>query len=175
MTRIRTQSSEPRTQKEISLVVQLPDGEEVEHALVERETIIGRDPENGICIPHAFVSSFHAKLVRYGDSITLVDLGSVNKTRVNGRPILQKSLRSGDEIEFAGVKSRLVETCSPRTEAADKPLAAVASPENDVEPSSVEKRTNPGNRIQAPSFRSPLVAHPDGGLSSCPSVLVKRK
>ncbi len=124
----------------------------MEHALLERETTIGRDPENGICIPHAFVSSFHAKLVRYGDVITLVDLRSVNKTRVNGRPVLQKSLRPGDEIEFAGVKSRLVETCSPETETANKPLEVVSSPANDIEPSS---STN--EHFRAPVSKLPLL------------------
>jgi pSer/pThr/pTyr-binding forkhead associated (FHA) protein len=136
------------------LVVQLPDGKEVEHALVEREITVGRDPENVICIPHAFVSSFHAKLVRYGDTITLVDLRSVNKTRVNGRPVLQKELRPGDEIEFAGVKSRLEEICAPETETAGKPLEVVSSPVKDVELSSWSHGPHP----KAPVSKRTLVA-----------------
>jgi pSer/pThr/pTyr-binding forkhead associated (FHA) protein len=141
MTSLGSQQSAVSSQNGLSLVVQLPDGQEMKHALVERETTIGRDPENGICIPHAFVSNFHAKLVRYGDAITLVDLRSVNKTRVNGRPVLQKELRPGDEIEFAGVKSRLVEISAPETDTAGKPVEVFSSPEKNVESSSLKKKS----------------------------------
>jgi pSer/pThr/pTyr-binding forkhead associated (FHA) protein len=132
----------------------LPDGEEANHALVEREITIGRDPENGICIPHAFVSSFHAKLVRYGDTITLVDLRSVNKTRVNGRPVLQKELRPGDEIEFAGVKSRLVEIYSPEAETAGKALEVVSLPAKAVEPPSSKNESTSQSSVS----KLPLLA-----------------
>ena len=90
------------------LIVTLPNGEEEQHELTARETSIGRDPSNHIQLSHRFVSQFHAKLVRTGSSFCLVDLGSANKTRVSGREIVQKDLKDGDEIEFAGIKCRLV-------------------------------------------------------------------
>jgi len=90
------------------LVVTLPDGKKKQYKLAAREISIGRDPSNHIQLSHHFVSQFHAKFVRTGSSCSLVDLGSANKTRVNGREIVQKDLKSGDEIEFAGVKCCLV-------------------------------------------------------------------
>ena len=90
------------------LVVTLPDGKKEQHELVAREISIGRDPSNHIQLSHHFVSQFHAKFVRTGSSLSLVDLGSANKTRVNGREIVQKDLKVGDEIEFAGIKCRFV-------------------------------------------------------------------
>lgn len=99
------------------LIVTSPEGEEVEHLLRGREITVGRDPSNRICIPHHFVSQFHAKIVQSGDTITVVDLGSANKTRVNGRPIVHKSLKEGDEIQFAGVSCRLT-----RSDPAASPL-----------------------------------------------------
>lgn len=91
------------------LLVILPEGGEERRPLREGETTIGRDPSNHICITDHFVSSFHAKIIRSGGSLSLVDLGSANKTRVNGRPIVQKAVKCGDEIHFAGVNCRLVD------------------------------------------------------------------
>ena len=101
------------------LVVTLPDGKKEQRELAAREISIGRDPSNHIQLSHHFVSQFHAKFVRTGSSLSLVDLGSANKTRVNGREIVQKDLQNGDEIDFAGIKCRLVledgSSVSPRT------------------------------------------------------------
>lgn len=90
------------------LVVTLPDGKKEQHKLSSREISIGRDPSNHIQLSHHFVSQFHARFVRTGRSFAVVDLGSVNKTRVNGREIVHRDLNDGDEIEFAGIKCRLV-------------------------------------------------------------------
>jgi pSer/pThr/pTyr-binding forkhead associated (FHA) protein len=90
------------------LVVTLPDGGQEEHLIEGREVTVGRDPSNHIHLSHHFVSQFHAKFVRAGSSLSIVDLGSANKTRVNGREIAQKGLNEGDEIEFASIKCLLV-------------------------------------------------------------------
>jgi len=90
------------------LVVHLADGTQVEHRVRGRETTIGRDPSNRICIPDHLVSKFHAKLIVSGNQFTLVDLGSVNRTRVNEDPITRATLKYGDEVQFARVKCRLL-------------------------------------------------------------------
>jgi hypothetical protein len=90
------------------LVVQLPDGKEVHHSVVESEITIGRDPSNRIPIDDHFVSKFHAKLLISESTITLVDLGSANKTFVNGEPIRESAVRYGDQLQFAGVRCRLL-------------------------------------------------------------------
>ncbi len=90
------------------LIVLLPDGKEVCHSVVGRETSIGRDPSNRISISDHFVSQFHAKLLVSRKGFTLVDLGSSNKTLVNGREVSTNvTVRFGDKIQFAGVTCRL--------------------------------------------------------------------
>jgi hypothetical protein len=105
------------------LVVQLPDGKEVHHPVVSGEITVGRDPSNRISIADQFVSKFHAKLVISQSSIVLVDLGSANKTYVNGTAIREAAVKYGDEIQFAGVRCRLM-----APEAQEKPAARSAPP-----------------------------------------------
>src|SRR3990172_10990903 len=90
------------------LVVQLPDGKEIHHSVAGTEITIGRDPSNRIPIADQFVSKFHAKLLISHSSITLVDLGSANKTYVNGEPIREAAVKYGDQLQFAGVRCRLL-------------------------------------------------------------------
>jgi pSer/pThr/pTyr-binding forkhead associated (FHA) protein len=54
------------------------------------------------------VSKFHAKLLVANQSVTVIDLESVNHTRVNGQIVVQSAVRYGDELQFARVKCRLV-------------------------------------------------------------------
>jgi hypothetical protein len=91
------------------LVVHLPDGKEIHHTIAGTEITIGRDPSNRISIADNFVSKFHAKLIMSGAGMILMDLGSANKSYVNGRPVSgQTPVQYGDEIQFAGVRCRLL-------------------------------------------------------------------
>jgi tetratricopeptide (TPR) repeat protein len=112
------------------LVVQLPDGKEVHHPIAGGEITIGRDPSNRIVVADQFVSKFHAKLLFSQSSITLVDLGSANKTYLNGAPIREAAVKYGDELQFAGVRSRLHAPESEKKAArpAPPPPVAKASP-----------------------------------------------
>ena len=89
------------------LIVELPDGKEIQHHLSSGEITIGRDPKNRIAIADDFISKFHAKLIISKTSLVLVDLESANKTYVNDRPISEAPVRYGDKIRFAAVKCRL--------------------------------------------------------------------
>lgn len=73
-----------------------------------REATIGREPTNDICIRDPLVSKHHARIIISNHSVTLFDLGSANKTRVNGQVVTQATLRYGDELTFARVKCSLV-------------------------------------------------------------------
>ncbi len=75
-----------------------------------REATVGRDPSNDICIPDHLVSKFHAKLLVSNQSVTVIDLDSVNRTRVNGQVVTHAAVRYGDELQFARVKCQLVLT-----------------------------------------------------------------
>jgi len=80
----------------------------VRHLIPGREATIGREPTNDICIPDPLVSKHHAKIIVSNHSVTVFDLGSANKTRVNGQIVAQAAVGYGDELQFARVKCRLV-------------------------------------------------------------------
>lgn len=66
--------------------------------LTEDETSVGREPENHICLPDMSVSRRHCSLKRDGQRFMLSDLGSRNATYVNGMPVKQHPLKSGDRV-----------------------------------------------------------------------------
>jgi hypothetical protein len=143
------------------LVVQLPDGKEVHHAVVGTELTIGRDPSNRIPIADQFVSKFHAKLVISQSSMTLVDLGSANKTYVNGAPIREAAVKYGDELQFAGVRCRLLapeseqRAARPAPPPPPPPRAAAPGPPRPGAPPA------PPSVAQAPAIK-PKAATPQG-------------
>jgi pSer/pThr/pTyr-binding forkhead associated (FHA) protein len=114
--RLRAVSSEPRhpmnnasrLKEYPCLVVSRLEGAAVRHVIKGREATIGREPTNDICIRDPLVSKEHARIIISNHSVTLFDLGSVNKTRVNGQVVTQATLRYGDEVTFARVKCSLV-------------------------------------------------------------------
>jgi len=66
--------------------------------------VIGRLPECGVVLADSNVSRRHAELRRSGDSVVLTDLGSTNGTRVNGAPIRERVLVSGDEVSVGSTR-----------------------------------------------------------------------
>jgi hypothetical protein len=66
--------------------------------------VIGRLPECGVVLADSNVSRRHAELRRAGDSVVLTDLGSTNGTRVNGAPVRERVLVSGDEVSVGSTK-----------------------------------------------------------------------
>lgn len=66
--------------------------------------VIGRSPGADIVIPASYVSGRHARVYPLGKDLLVEDLGSTNKTRINGlvidKPI---AVRSGDVITVGDV------------------------------------------------------------------------
>ncbi len=60
--------------------------------------MIGRMPECTVVLSDPNVSRRHAEVYRLDDAVVIRDLGSTNGTRVNGAPITESYLRSGDTI-----------------------------------------------------------------------------
>jgi cytochrome c-type biogenesis protein CcmH/NrfG len=131
------------------LVVQLPDGKEVHHPVAGGEITIGRDPSNRIPIADQFVSKFHAKLVVSQSALTLVDLGSANKTYVNGAPIREASVKYGDELQFAGVRCRLL---APESE--ERPARPAAPPAPKAAPRAAASPPAPQPAVSKPRVAS---------------------
>jgi len=91
---------------------------------VEDELLIGRLASGpGLLGRDAELSRRHALVRRSGSQLTIVDLGSTNGTRVNGRPISQPTeLYPGDRVELG---ASLLEVCGmPQAEPGARPLAA---------------------------------------------------
>ncbi len=64
---------------------------------------IGRDPKNSIQLLAQPVSRNHAQFVVEGDTVSIMDLGSSNGTKVNGERISQVELKEGDKVVIGGV------------------------------------------------------------------------
>jgi transcriptional regulator with GAF, ATPase, and Fis domain len=67
-------------------------------SLSREENSIGREPANAISILDGSVSRRHCLIRWDADQFVLVDLGSRNRTLVNGAPVEEHVLRTGDEI-----------------------------------------------------------------------------
>jgi len=80
----------------------LTDGRRVQ--IGSEPLVIGRLPECGVVLADSNVSRRHAELRRSGDSVVLTDLGSTNGTRVNGAPIRERVLVSGDEVSVRSTR-----------------------------------------------------------------------
>lgn len=83
------------------------------HLIRGREATVGRARTNDVVIPDPLVSKHHAKIIVANHSVTVFDLGSANKTRVNGQIVAQAAVGYGDEIQFARVRCRLVLARAP--------------------------------------------------------------
>ncbi len=77
--------------------------------LLNRDVVnIGRDSSNDIALTDPFISGKHCRIRREDEQYTLVDLGSSNGTRVNGREIQRTVLQDGDIIEIGSTRLHLV-------------------------------------------------------------------
>jgi pSer/pThr/pTyr-binding forkhead associated (FHA) protein len=69
---------------------------EGERVPVTNKTVtIGRDPRCDLHLPDPYISRKHCQIVFRGDHFTVVDLGSLNKTRVKEKEYIQKNLKDG--------------------------------------------------------------------------------
>jgi Nif-specific regulatory protein len=83
--------------------------------LSENEVSIGREPSNLVSLLDASVSRRHCLILRDADHFKIQDLNSRNSTFVNGVPVTERILVSGDEIK---VGNSLFVFVLPETEAA---------------------------------------------------------
>ena len=73
-------------------------GEGRRNVLSGSRVVLGRSRECDIVIADANVSRRHAELRRNGDRWSVVDLGSTNGIKVNGRRVDQAELNDGDQV-----------------------------------------------------------------------------
>ena len=61
---------------------------------------VGRTQDNSVRLHDTEISRTHAELIRKGDVYILRDLASSNGTFVNGQPVVEQELVSGDQLQF---------------------------------------------------------------------------
>ena len=83
------------------LVWERPDGTQVDFPLTAGVMTVGRDETADIQVDEPLVSRLHARVERRGEDYVVIDLGSTNRTRVNGEAVHERVLANGDEVRFA--------------------------------------------------------------------------
>jgi ABC transport system ATP-binding/permease protein len=68
--------------------------------LTAEKLTIGRTPDNTVVLNHPQVSAHHAFLERDGGGYRVIDTNSTNHVYVNGQPVTNQLLRTGDEIRI---------------------------------------------------------------------------
>lgn len=82
------------------LVLSQADGQTREFALTDTDVSLGRATFNDIALRDAKVSRQHARIECHANSVTLIDLGAANGTRVNGERVERAALKPGDVIQL---------------------------------------------------------------------------
>ena len=96
------------TQESAKLVVVSSNFAGLECILDKAAQVIGRTEDNDVVINHRSISRHHAKIVRQGDSYTVVDHASANGVFVNGEKYDRVELRPGDMVDLGHVRMRFV-------------------------------------------------------------------
>ncbi|MDD5308418.1 MAG: FHA domain-containing protein [Deltaproteobacteria bacterium] len=71
----------------------------------QQRVLVGRARSCDVCLPDMAVSTHHAEIRLQGTDYAASDLGSLNGTTVNGRPLVAhrpRVLRNGDVVQVAG-------------------------------------------------------------------------
>ena len=74
------------------------------HELKGEVTTIGRLEDNSFQVPDPSVSSHHCELTLRGKELQVKDLGSTNGTYVDGAPVRQAALKSGQTVHLGNVQ-----------------------------------------------------------------------
>lgn len=91
--------------------------------LTADEISIGREPSNQIALLDAAVSRRHCVIIRDAGRFKIQDLNSRNSTFVNGVPVTERTLSSGDEIKIG---NSLLVFVVPEAEETRNPSTSVA-------------------------------------------------
>lgn len=95
-------SEAPERPSAARLVAMNGDFEGMVYALVEDETILGRNPTTDITLLDDGISREHAiiSIVDGTDEYTIEDLQSTNGTKVNGKRVRSATLQPNDEVRI---------------------------------------------------------------------------
>lgn len=77
-----------------------------EITLTQGEKMLGRSPDNAVCIPHKRLSRRHARLIPEDDTWAIEDLNSTNGVFVNEKRERRAKLKDGDIIKLGPIALR---------------------------------------------------------------------
>ena len=89
------------------LVVVFADGTTETYPISEAPLTLGRSPDATICLKEEAVSRQHCVVSPSHGRLTLLDQGSTNGTRVNGKKVRQARLSHGDIVEVGATRIRV--------------------------------------------------------------------
>jgi pSer/pThr/pTyr-binding forkhead associated (FHA) protein len=92
-----------------TILLAINDRDKSKYRLNQETTTFGKANYVDIPVKGFFVSKLQAKVVKEGESFTLLNLGRPNKTKVNGEPITGSTLKNGDIIEVGKSIFRFIE------------------------------------------------------------------
>jgi transcriptional regulator with GAF, ATPase, and Fis domain len=96
--------------------VVLKEGGDQRHTFEKPVVSVGRSLECDLVLEDRQVSREHCRLEQAGGRIFLVDPGSQNHTRLNGKIVANAEVRFGDEIQVGGTRFRVERKPEPRQE-----------------------------------------------------------
>ena len=89
-----------------NVLLEVIDGSEngLLYTIVNKTITIGRHKNCDVCLKDEFVSNKHCQIVFRGGHFTIIDLGSMNKTKVSEKAYIQKNLKNKDIITLGKTK-----------------------------------------------------------------------
>lgn len=84
--------------------------------LGEVPIIVGRAAEATLSLPHPSISRSHCRIWREGERFFIEDLGSTNKTFLNGQPVMRAELHDGDQIGIGNHSLKFFGSASPEAQ-----------------------------------------------------------
>lgn len=75
--------------------------------------VIGRAVEATLSLPHPSISRNHCRIWREGERFYIEDLGSTNKTYLNGQAVMRAELNDGDQIGVGNHALKFFRGASP--------------------------------------------------------------
>jgi len=76
--------------------------------ITDKTVTIGREPGCDLVLQDPCVSRKHCQIVFRGDHFTVLDLGSLNKTKVKNNPYIQKNLKHDYILSLGKTRLRFV-------------------------------------------------------------------
>jgi len=140
---------------DVNLVLLKKNGSQKVFPLPSEVTTIGRRRSCDLHIPLASVSKKHCQLHLDSGVLKLRDLGSRNGTNLNGKPVDEAVIRSGDFIEVGPLKFQVQIGNPPKDSSASaKPRQKPAN------------QSNPPHKPQQGTAQNPEVNEADSMLDS---------